>query len=53
VIIAAAIGIRAAPGYPDRHQWLSKAALITVLLGLGVCPACRPTFSQLAFLPSP
>jgi MFS family permease len=52
-IIAAAIGYGAAAVVtPIVTRWLSKAALITVLLGLGgvVTGLLGPTFSQPAFL---
>ena len=53
VIIAAAIGYGAAAVVtPIVTRWLSKAALITVLLGLGgvVTGLLGPTFAQPAFL---
>jgi MFS family permease len=53
VIIAAAIGYgSAAVVTPVVTRWLSKAALITVLLGLGgvATGLLGPTFAQLAFL---
>jgi MFS family permease len=53
VIIAAAIGYGgAAVVTPIATRWLSKAALITVLLALGgvVTGALGPTFAQPAFL---
>jgi hypothetical protein len=53
VIIAAAVGYGAAAVVtPIATRWLSKAALITVLLGLGgvVTGVLGPTFAQPAFL---
>src|SRR5206468_7266808 len=53
VIIAAAIGYGgAAVVTPIATRWLSKAALITVLLALGgvVTGVLGPTFAQSAFL---
>jgi MFS family permease len=53
VIIAAAVGYGAAAVVtPVVTRWLSKAALITVLLGLGgvVTGLLGPTFAQPAFL---
>ena len=53
MIIAAAIGYGAAAVVtPIVTRWLSKAALITVLLGLGgvVTGVLGPTFAQPAFL---